>query len=231
MRHASRVSSIPTVTNYSLNHNVVNRINNSQQSINYNNIQNTNANMNNANVNNANVNNVNANVNANANANANANVNNANANANANANVNNTNVNNANVNNANANDNMNANDNVNDNSFINNLDANTNISNNNKLLERIEKLETFYGKEIDSLTRSIAILKEQFNGLENGYRNISSALTNIVDELERSPDEDIVISKVDSTLNIKEVETITNLNNEKNNNINRDDEGNNYDNK
>ena len=52
------------------------------------------------------------------------------------------------------------------------------------------------------MTRTVSILKEQFSNLEAGYRNISSALSNIVEELESSPNEDIILSKVDEKLNI-----------------------------
>ena len=74
------------------------------------------------------------------------------------------------------------------------------------LTKRVDKLEMFYSKEIDDLTRTVSILKTQFTHLEKGYRNISSALTNIVEELEQSPDEDVILTRVDETLDIKDVD-------------------------
>ncbi len=72
---------------------------------------------------------------------------------------------------------------------------------------RIDKLEQFYGKEIDDLTRTVAVLKEQFESLENGYRSISKALTNIVEELEQSPDEDVILTRVDDKIDIKDADS------------------------
>ena len=74
------------------------------------------------------------------------------------------------------------------------------------LTKRTDKLEMFYSKEIDDLTRTVSVLRTQFTHLETGYRNISSALTNIVEELEQSPDEDVILTIVDEKLDIKDVD-------------------------
>ena len=63
---------------------------------------------------------------------------------------------------------------------------------------------------MENVNRTVNILKLQFQNLESGYRNISAALTNIVSELEKKPDEDIILKKVDNSLNLKDVESLDN---------------------
>ena len=94
------------------------------------------------------------------------------------------------------------------------------------LSKKIERDSERYNENYNELNNEIIDLKSQFTNLEKGFHNLSSVLTNIVDELESNTIKDIVLDKND-----KESNNEYNLENNYNDDKNEDNDDKNEDNK
>ncbi len=76
------------------------------------------------------------------------------------------------------------------------------------LNDKIVKLEKEYQQQFGELTKMVQTLKDNCLLLETNHGNLSSVLTNIVDELSQNPDEDIVLTQVDNNLDFEMMKNI-----------------------
>lgn len=86
------------------------------------------------------------------------------------------------------------------------------------LNDKIVKLEKEYQHQFGELNKMVQTLKDHCGLLETNHHNLSSVLTNIVDELSQNPDEDIVLTQVDNNLDfemMKNLQGDSHLNNSK----------------
>ena len=74
--------------------------------------------------------------------------------------------------------------------------------------DKIVKMEKEYQQQFGELTKMVQTLKDNCLLLETNHGNLSSVLTNIVDELSQNPDEDIVLTQVDNNLDFEMMKNI-----------------------